>query len=291
MASKLQQKLQQQQQEEFSDSDDSDQMNQYGGGSDDEPEEVATFYAKNLAANTTFEQDVGMNDMIEIKSIAISEYKAGDTTFYVTIADEKFTICTLNANCRQYLVKLAFQVTESPVTFGVTGPSGVTIVGLHRSIETDFDNEMIESDEDGIMEMDEGELGDDDDEEEEEENEIKPVQKGKPQQIKPQQTNEKAQAQKQGAKQEAPKQEAKKEQPKQEAKPKQVEQPKKEQAKQPEQKKDTNQTPNKKGGNQNQNQNQNQPKTPNGATNGNGNKRPITPKSEGANKKQKFNKD
>jgi len=288
MASKLQQKLQQQQ-EEFSDSDDSDQMNQYGGVSDDEPEEVATFYAKNLAANTTFEQDVGVNDMIEIKSIAISEYKAGDTTFYVTIADEKFTICTLNANCRQYLVKLAFQVTESPVTFGVTGPSGVTIVGLHRSIETDFDNEMIESDEDGIMEMDEGELGDDDDEEEEDE--IKPVQKGKPQQIKPQQTNEKAQAQKQGAKQEAPKQEAKKEQPKQEAKPKQVEQPKKEQAKQPEQKKDTNQTPNKKGGNQNQNQNQNQPKTPNGAANGNGNKRPITPKSEGANKKQKFNKD
>jgi len=292
MSSKIQQKLQQQQQ--ISDSEDEGQLDSFGSdGSDHEPEEIATFYAKNIAANSTHPEQIGMNEMLEIKSVALSDNKQGDTTFYIQIAKEKYTICTLNANCRQYNVKLLFQVTENPLIFGVTGHSGVSITGIHRVLDDgsiDYDSD--EDEEGGLMMEMDGEVGVNDEDEEEE---VKPSQKGK---IPAPQTKQ------------APKAEPKKEHQKQEKAENKPSPNEKQQPKTPQQQKKeptTNaQTPKAKGGEQKakggeQNQpktpnanggeqkHQNQPKTPNANANANGNKRPNSAKIEGgANKKQKF---
>jgi len=127
------------------------------------PEEIIEFWGANVAANGDHAIELELGEMLEVKSAALSSGK--EAVLHVEVGPEKYTLCTLNAQCRQYILKLVFQMSEGPVKFTVKGDGAVSLVGVRRYYDFEgdmsmFDSEDDEDDEEGVS-MDQDEEGDD----------------------------------------------------------------------------------------------------------------------------------
>jgi len=150
--------------------------------SHDEPQTQVSFWGLNLKANGKKDVELGVTTDLILTSVALSGDKKGETTVHVTVNDEKFVLATLSKEHPQYRFDLKFSAADSPVQFGVTGPSDVTFVGAEEELmleglEEDDDEEALRA----YAGIQGGESDDEDDMEDEED---VPAQKGKPQQGK-----------------------------------------------------------------------------------------------------------
>jgi len=222
----------------------------------------------NINGNSTHEENIPLGEQLEVRTAALSGNK-GETTLYVVVGEtkEEFTLCTLSSQCPQFSVNLQFQITETPVTFGVKGPGKITLVGeRHQLFDDDDEEDLIRLGADG----EEDELMDGDEEDEvSDDKEVKPQQQQKAKQ--PQQQNKEQKKNQLGEKpQEKPQQQNKKNNQNQKKENK------------PQEKQQTKQQQNGSDGKKNEHK----PNTP--KNNNQNQKRPITPGNEqNNNKKQK----
>jgi len=250
---------------------------------DNEPQEQVSFWAININPNATHQEDLSIGEQLEVRTAAVSGSK-GETTLYAVVGDsnEEYTLCTLSGQCPQFSLDLQFQITETPVKFGVRGPGKITLVGARHTLFDDDD------DEEGMMGL-KGEEEEDDELMNEDVSDEEP-QKGKQQQQqqqqqqkgKPQQQKGKQEPQQKGKQPEQPKgKQAEKKEEKSAEKPQQGQQKKGNQQNNQQQNKGQKQQ---NGEGQKKNEQQTTPKNKDGNQ-----KRPITPGNEQTNnKKQKL---